>query len=588
MQKRAAEGEEGGTKKATDATSEASQRDPDLLQGNIQRCSAALQQVLEHLEIQTRWKFSVLMGGPDPMDPEGTNIIASLHVGKTKGDKDFAGVYAGFDTTVIEAYGEFLAEVFSRAGESAVKTTEGCKEKALSTDNGDEDNNDRGKGKDKDKDEDKDQDQDDGNAANDDDDINDTDVSKEGGDKEGDDGERDDVATFTMSPPSCLATPPVPSGQVLLPSSTAISMALPNHTAPLPPSDLANSSALVIPPSTNLASSQDHISPLLPHHDVIGSVNGPALMTNPMSNLFDVTNSFISLSNGNDFAFPQAGSMLGNSWNPFAPGMGANMMNLMPLGMGAVSNVGSGLSLSSTNHNGLVTSGFQHSPVNPLHFNPFPDINAFQFPMVGDMNYGLNAAIQNPYNFIGIPDASSISAYATIPVPVAHSQLVPPMQATTPPASLPLPLLPSPPGPSPPALSSPPHFPGTSLQQPLSNIVHTPAPFVPPTQPVEINLRHTQAAVMGPADDTSLGRSKWKPIPSLCAARDNFIGNENRVPHLETEGTKGGKTGKCMRETESFNRTPTKKNTKKDKVTADREPRNAAPKNKKRKVSKEN
>ncbi|KAF8436058.1 hypothetical protein L210DRAFT_876247, partial [Boletus edulis BED1] len=119
MRKRAAEGEEGGTEKATDATGEASRRDPDLLQGNIQRCGAALQQVLEHLEIQTGWKFSVLMGGPDPMDPEGANVIASLHVGKTKDDKDFAGVYAGFDTTVIEAYGEFLAAVFCKLFDSA-------------------------------------------------------------------------------------------------------------------------------------------------------------------------------------------------------------------------------------------------------------------------------------------------------------------------------------------------------------------------------------------------------------------------------------------------------------------------------------
>lgn len=45
---------------------------------NVQQCGAALQRVLEHLAKQTGWKFSVLMGGPDPVDPEGANIITRL------------------------------------------------------------------------------------------------------------------------------------------------------------------------------------------------------------------------------------------------------------------------------------------------------------------------------------------------------------------------------------------------------------------------------------------------------------------------------------------------------------------------------
>ncbi|KIK72173.1 hypothetical protein PAXRUDRAFT_22307 [Paxillus rubicundulus Ve08.2h10] len=53
------------------------------------------------------------MGGPDPLSPEGENIITSLHVGKTKGGQDFADLYSNFDREVVEAYDEFLSKVFN-------------------------------------------------------------------------------------------------------------------------------------------------------------------------------------------------------------------------------------------------------------------------------------------------------------------------------------------------------------------------------------------------------------------------------------------------------------------------------------------
>lgn len=50
--------------------------DASLLDSNVQQCGAALQRILEHLSAQTNgWSFTVLMGGPDPLDPKGGNII---------------------------------------------------------------------------------------------------------------------------------------------------------------------------------------------------------------------------------------------------------------------------------------------------------------------------------------------------------------------------------------------------------------------------------------------------------------------------------------------------------------------------------
>ena len=42
---------------------------------NVEQCGAALQRILEYLGNQTGWKFTVLMGSPDPTDPDGANII---------------------------------------------------------------------------------------------------------------------------------------------------------------------------------------------------------------------------------------------------------------------------------------------------------------------------------------------------------------------------------------------------------------------------------------------------------------------------------------------------------------------------------
>ncbi|KAF8449524.1 hypothetical protein L210DRAFT_864066 [Boletus edulis BED1] len=92
---------------------EAMEIDPMTLRSNIQQCGPALQWVLEHFSWETRWSFSVLMGGLDPVDPEGGNMITSLHVGKTRDGHDFSEVYPNFDAQVVEAYGEFLSRTCS-------------------------------------------------------------------------------------------------------------------------------------------------------------------------------------------------------------------------------------------------------------------------------------------------------------------------------------------------------------------------------------------------------------------------------------------------------------------------------------------
>ena len=42
---------------------------------HIQQCAPTLQQILDHLSRKTGWSFSVLMGGPDPVEPEGQCIV---------------------------------------------------------------------------------------------------------------------------------------------------------------------------------------------------------------------------------------------------------------------------------------------------------------------------------------------------------------------------------------------------------------------------------------------------------------------------------------------------------------------------------
>ncbi|KIJ04500.1 hypothetical protein PAXINDRAFT_22208 [Paxillus involutus ATCC 200175] len=89
--------------------------DPIILRTNIQQVGPTLQTILEHLARKTGWSFTVIMGGPDPIIPDDGNHITSLHVGRNKKGLDFSDAYRGFDTEVVNAYGEFLNNIYSKS-----------------------------------------------------------------------------------------------------------------------------------------------------------------------------------------------------------------------------------------------------------------------------------------------------------------------------------------------------------------------------------------------------------------------------------------------------------------------------------------
>ncbi|KAH7917467.1 hypothetical protein BV22DRAFT_1135383 [Leucogyrophana mollusca] len=104
------------TPDATSDTESIAEQDPAIRRLNIQECGPALERILQHMGRKTGWKFTVIMGGPDPLDLEGNNIITSLHTGRNELGNDFSDAYSKFDTEVVQAYGEFLDDVFRAEG----------------------------------------------------------------------------------------------------------------------------------------------------------------------------------------------------------------------------------------------------------------------------------------------------------------------------------------------------------------------------------------------------------------------------------------------------------------------------------------
>ncbi|KAI6168039.1 hypothetical protein EDD17DRAFT_1503700 [Pisolithus thermaeus] len=91
---------------------------------NIEQCEPTLQHILEYMVTKTGWAFSVIMGGPDPLDAQGKCIITrqvvffyGLHVGENKLGYNFAQAYSRFDGEVMQVYTEFLDDTFRRACE---------------------------------------------------------------------------------------------------------------------------------------------------------------------------------------------------------------------------------------------------------------------------------------------------------------------------------------------------------------------------------------------------------------------------------------------------------------------------------------
>ncbi|KAF8440265.1 hypothetical protein L210DRAFT_876828 [Boletus edulis BED1] len=82
---------------------------PVILHNNIQQCGPVLQHMIDHFSHKTQWMLTILMGGPNPLDPKGGNVITSLHSGRMKNGHDFSQLYPKFNSEVVDAFGEFLS-----------------------------------------------------------------------------------------------------------------------------------------------------------------------------------------------------------------------------------------------------------------------------------------------------------------------------------------------------------------------------------------------------------------------------------------------------------------------------------------------
>ncbi|KAH7918387.1 hypothetical protein BV22DRAFT_1051761 [Leucogyrophana mollusca] len=89
--------------------------DPMVVLQNRSECGAALQKVLTCMGLKTNYKFTVIMGGPDPFN-KGEVVVGSFHTGETAWGSDFSMSYPEFDSTVLESYAEFLKDVFASQG----------------------------------------------------------------------------------------------------------------------------------------------------------------------------------------------------------------------------------------------------------------------------------------------------------------------------------------------------------------------------------------------------------------------------------------------------------------------------------------
>ncbi|PPQ86508.1 hypothetical protein CVT26_008391, partial [Gymnopilus dilepis] len=77
----------------------------------IQACPNYLTQIFEPLAKKTGWAFTILCGGPDPMD-NGNLAVASVHIGETEAGANFSHVYKPFTSAILDPYSAFLEKVF--------------------------------------------------------------------------------------------------------------------------------------------------------------------------------------------------------------------------------------------------------------------------------------------------------------------------------------------------------------------------------------------------------------------------------------------------------------------------------------------
>ncbi|KAL4062636.1 hypothetical protein V8B97DRAFT_1877638, partial [Scleroderma yunnanense] len=89
--------------------------DEDTCASNIQQCRPVLKQILFHLSQKSGWSFSVLMSGQDPENPGNYYAIVYLHTGKNNHGLNFAESYVPFNSTIVQAYTQFLGSQYSKS-----------------------------------------------------------------------------------------------------------------------------------------------------------------------------------------------------------------------------------------------------------------------------------------------------------------------------------------------------------------------------------------------------------------------------------------------------------------------------------------
>ncbi|KIK79976.1 hypothetical protein PAXRUDRAFT_36320 [Paxillus rubicundulus Ve08.2h10] len=466
-------------KRASSASSddeEESALDAQEIQSNIQQCGPTLQQILAHMAKRTGWMFTILMGGLDPMDPKGESVVVSLHVGENKLGYNSGAAYSRFDMDMVQAYTEFLDDVYGLEVKLAV----------LTKTSGDSANHNPRE------------------AAGEESSEEEEENGEEGGGKEDDEGEKDEGEGErnkgkVMGAESTLYTQDRqnifhPDGAIATPLHVASSL----HVASFPPvasppigSSLPVASSPPVASSLCIALSPPIATPLICKQDV-STVNTTTSqhMVTPMQSL--VT------SPPSNFPDPQALRMPFNSYGSQCISPGTQLLD-------PFQNAGS----FGPNLDNLVS--FDFSFMLMLN-NPVPGLDLA--PQWGNGIAVTPQAVQN-FNFLqntpamgyraGMFDGSHLGY---------HSDGVSQIPSSRSPTDLHL--LPLPPSSD------------AQSPNPLGDVPVQPAPVLPPTEPGVIKLPESNvpAVITNPDNAASAkGQSKHKSIPSQHAQRDNATGD---------------------------------------------------------------
>ncbi|KAG6379156.1 hypothetical protein JVT61DRAFT_11596 [Boletus reticuloceps] len=546
------------------------------------------------------------MGGPDPLTPEGGNIITSLHVGKTKGGRDFADVYSSFEGEVVQAYGEFLSKVFDNDGSESKKCplgqpASGSGDNITSTDDDvDEEDAEEDLGcngrvvghNDLDA-----EGEDDVELGEGGDNIELGDGAREQRDEERVEWQPNSPSTSSYSTPDAtqvttgVARPPVadasspspptahlatpPSANPSVPPSAHLATPSITHLAPPPSTHLATpsiahlasppSAHLAPPPSAHLAPppSAHLATPSIAHLTAL-SVDPVQVASSPPTDHFATRAQDVSASDGLGMPAMQGFQtsfvdLLGNDLASFGMGMGFDTW-CDPFAIPQVPLPGVGLTVPDPGLHAPLSAdtvspmdlSLTSSPCDPLQGQPVWDNTVGMHPLpasfqpVNQYASGTTFTSSNLPNFdfsaVGSVGGFNPGYYPSFTPPNFNFGGVP-NNATTPENQYSTPLSTL----LSPTLSLSQSTSIAPLAQPLSEVTVPPAPLLPPTEPGVVNVPIPQTQMTKTSSEDGIGaRSKRKRMRSLRAERDNAIGKENQAP-TPAVGTTRDRTNKPKR-----------------------------------------